>query len=378
MFNLNMFLLQATSALQDSLKKIVEKASAAPDTVQLSPEKISQDIRNFNWEAVSRSLADQFTDFALRVVAAIVLFCVGRFIINKLHTVLRMLLAHRRVERSLSTFLLSFVKISLMFILVVSVIGVLGIETSSFIAIFASAGVAIGMALSGTLQNFAGGVLILLIKPYKVGDYIEFGTNKGVVKEIQIFHTIITTYNNERIIVPNGGLSTGTINNFSAEPFHRVEWRLSIAYGDSIETARSAILEILLSDQRIVKQYVEDSVPVADVSTEEEEAGNADATENISFWKLLFKRGNPKEKVREVMNVRQTLLAAHKVTKDCMPQVALENLDESAVVLVARAWVAVDDYWAVYYSINEEIYRRLPEKGLHFPFPQLDVHLKNK
>ena len=154
----------------------------------------------------------------------------------------------RNVDRSLTTFLLSLFKITFFFILAIIVISILGIETSSFIAIFASAGIAVGMAFSGTLQNFAGGVLILLLKPYKVGDYIVFETHQGTVKEIQIFHTIITTYNNESIIIPNGGLSTGIINNYSREHARRLEWRVSISYGDDIDKARETILKIIDSN----------------------------------------------------------------------------------------------------------------------------------
>ena len=132
-----------------------------------------------------------------------------------------------------------------MFVLIITCIAILGIETSSFIAIFASAGVAIGMALSGTLQNFAGGVLILLLKPYKVGDFIVAEGFSGTVKEIQIFNYVIITPNNERVIIPNGGLSTNTINNYSGEKYRRLEWKVSISYGDSIDTAREVILGLI-------------------------------------------------------------------------------------------------------------------------------------
>ena len=142
--------------------------------------------------------------------------------------------------------------------MLITVIGILGLETSSFLAIFASVGVAIGMALSGTLQNFAGGVLILLLKPYKIGDYIEAQGYAGTVKEIQIFHTIITTYDNKSIIIPNGGLSTGSINNWNREAYRRVDWTISISYGDDVATARKVITDILLADHRVVKEYVED------------------------------------------------------------------------------------------------------------------------
>ncbi|MDE6176910.1 MAG: mechanosensitive ion channel family protein, partial [Paramuribaculum sp.] len=165
-------------------------------------------------------------------------------------------MVRRNVDKSLSTFVLSLVQIVLYFILIVTVIGILGINTSSFIALFASAGVAIGMALSGTLQNFAGGVLILLLKPYRIGDFIEAQGFSGTVTEIQIFSTIICTADNKSIIIPNGGLSTGTINNWSREDYRRVEWTVSLSYGDDVATAKKAILDILESFDEIVKDDI--------------------------------------------------------------------------------------------------------------------------
>ena len=215
--------MQSQSAVADSLARVTKKFSALPDSLStLTPEKLQQNIKDVEWNEVFSRLTDTGVTLGLRILAAIAVFVAGRFIINKLHNLLRAILISRNVDRSLTTFLLSLFKITFIFVLAIIVISIMGIETSSFIAIFASAGIAVGMALSGTLQNFAGGVLILLLKPYRVGDYIEFETHKGTVKEIQIFHTIITTYNNESIIIPNGGLSTGTINNYSRE---HARWR---------------------------------------------------------------------------------------------------------------------------------------------------------
>ena len=156
-------------------------------------------------------------------------------------------------SQSLATFILSVMKVALLFILIIIVISIIGIETSSFIALFASAGVAIGMALSGTLQNFAGGVLILLLKPYKVGDFIETQGFTGTVKEIQIFNTILNTPDNKSIFIPNGGLSTGSINNYSHEEYRRVDWTIGISYGDDLDKAKDAILKMIKEDSRIVK-----------------------------------------------------------------------------------------------------------------------------
>jgi len=264
------------------------------------------------------SLASRLTDFAIHLAIAILVFYVGRFVITRLYRLTNSIFTRRNVDASLSTFILSLLRILLYFILIVTVIGILGIETSSFLALFASAGVAIGMALSGTLQNFAGGVLILLLKPYKVGDFIETQGYSGTVREIQIFSTILNTPDNKSIIVPNGPLSTGTINNYSREKYRRVEWTVNLAYGDDIELARKSILDILTSDSRII---------------------------------------------------------AGAVGRE--PAVYLDNLADSSVVLKCRAWTASDDYWSAYYAINERIYQELPARGLHFPYPQLDVHIES-
>ena len=226
-----------------------------PLQIPVAPAQIPDSIPSVKQEvAMLKSmplddLLDKFissvTTFAINLAIAIVVFYAGKFVIKKLYNLLSVILHRRNVDRSLTTFVLSMVKMLLFFILIVTVIGILGIETSSFIALFASAGVAIGMALSGTLQNFAGGVLILLLKPYKVGDYIEAQGFAGTVKEIQIFHTIITTYDNKAIIIPNGGLSTGSVNNWSREDYRRVDWSVGISYGDNVEDARKRILELL-------------------------------------------------------------------------------------------------------------------------------------
>ena len=339
-----------------------------PDSLAaLTPDKVWGGIRDMDWSGVITSLSSQLISLGLRILAAILIFYVGKLIVNKLHSVLMAVFVKKDVDRSLSTFLLSFLKITLLFLLIITVIGVMGIETSSFIAIFASAGVAIGMALSGTLQNFAGGVLILLIKPYKVGDFIEFGTYKGTVKEIQIFHTIITTINNERIVIPNGGLSTGTINNYSAEGYRRIELRVAISYGDDVKAARAAIMDIIAGIDRIIHKdsdvhEVEESVPVADPVEEKKE----------SWWRRLFRRS--RRKAAEWKTEQTAVLQAKLPKPDYKPSVLVEELADSAVVLLVRAWTESADYWPVFYELNEQIYDNLPKAGIHFPFPQLDVH----
>ena len=360
-------------AVQDTLLKTANNVKAVADSTlqQITPDRLSQELKNMDWNNVLQTLSTQAVNFVIRIVAAIAVFYIGKFIINRLHSLLRKILIRRDVDKSLSTFLLSFLKITLLFLLVVTVIGVLGIETSSFIAIFASAGVAIGMALSGTLQNFAGGVLILLLKPYKVGDYIMFGEFKGHVKEIQIFHTIITTYNNERIVIPNGGLSTGTINNFSAESYHRIEWRVSIAYGDDVSKAREVILAILKNDKRIVKKHFTEDAPAMDAATQQSGEGK-----KRKWWQRVFFSKKLKDKVDTWNEQQQEIIKQRQPKKDCTPYVVVEELGESSVVLIVRAWAKNSDYWNVLYDIYEAIYKQLPLNGLHFPFPQMDVNLK--
>ncbi len=196
------------------------------EATEQAASKLASDAEAFkalSLEDLISKLAHSMVDFAFHLAIAILVFYIGKFVIRRIYVVLSTIMIRRKMDKSLSTFVLSLVRMVLYFILVVTVIGILGINTSSFIAIFASAGVAIGMALSGTLQNFAGGVLILLLKPYKVGDYIEAQGYAGTVTEIQIFSTIICTYDNKSIIIPNGGLSTSSINNWSRLPPHRLD-----------------------------------------------------------------------------------------------------------------------------------------------------------
>ena len=237
---------------------------------------------------------------AVKIAIALAVFFIGKWIINRIYHFISKAFIRRNVELSLRTFLLSLIRIILMLILIVIVIGILGINTSSFLAIFASAGLAIGMALSGTLQNFAGGVMILLFKPYKVGDFIEAQGYSGTVKEIQIFNTILNTPDNKTIIIPNGGLSTGSLNNYSKEGRRRVDWKIGIAYGDDFDTARKAILELF---------------------------------------------------------------------------VALSSLADSAIEITVRVWTASENYWGVFFDFNEQVYKQFDKYGLHFPYPQVDVHM---
>ena len=279
-------------------------------------EELFAKTSNVSLDVFVTKMIDLGISVGSKILLAIVVFIVGRWIVRRLNKLLAKILEKRHVEASLSTFVKSLVNITLTLLLIIVVIGVLGIETSSFIALFASAGVAIGMALSGTLQNFAGGGMILLFKPFKVGDTIEAQGQSGTVREIQIFNTILATPDNKIIIIPNGGLSTGLMKNYSREATRRVDWEFGIAYGDDYTKAKAVIARLLDADGRVLK--------------------------------------------------------------DPAYFIALTSLGESSVNIVVRAWVNAGDYWGVYFDMNEKVYKTFAEENLNIPFPQLDVHLHGK
>ena len=256
------------------------------------------------------------------IVAAIVYF-LGRYLIKMLIKLFTKMLQRSKVDTTLYTFLNSIINVVLWFVLIVIIVGILGIETSSFIALFASAGMAIGMALSGTLQNFAGGVMILLFRPFKVGDFIEAQGYAGIVKEIQIFNTIIRTGDAQIILIPNGALSSGTMKNSSKELYRRVDLEFQFEYGADYDEVKNAIMEILQKHPQVIQGPVEDS----------------------------------------------TIVAA--------PWIGLLNLGESGVTVVTRSWCKGGDYWAVYFNLNETVYQMLKERGFMFPFNRVDVNILN-
>ncbi len=376
-----------------------------PLQIPVAPAQIPDSIPSVKQEvAMLKSmplddLLDKFissvTTFAINLAIAIVVFYAGKFVIKKLYNLLSVILHRRNVDRSLTSFVLSMVKMLLFFILIVTVIGILGIETSSFIALFASAGVAIGMALSGTLQNFAGGVLILLLKPYKVGDYIEAQGFAGTVKEIQIFHTIITTYDNKAIIIPNGGLSTGSVNNWSREDYRRVDWSVGISYGDNVEDARKRILELLEADPRVVKRYIEEDRlqrageqerrrraamgegdNMADERRPRQQNAESIPVPELPWYRRMFMSRKKKAEQKESDRVIRLRRRVPRVER--RPVVVVDQLADSAVLLKVRAWTRTEFYWDVYYQVNEQIYNELPKAGISFPFPQMDVHLSRQ
>lgn len=407
--------------IQSTLPGLTPSDAPAPEV----PKESLDQLKNLTFDEFMNNLVQGIVKLAINLAIAIAVFYIGKFIIGKINRFIALILVRRKVDASLSTFILSFVRILLYFILIVTCIGIIGIETSSFLALFASAGVAIGMALSGTLQNFAGGVLILLLKPYKVGDYIEVQGFAGTVKEIQIFSTVVTTSDNKTILIPNGTLSTSSINNYSGQVVRRVTWTLAISYGDSVDNARRAILEMFDSEPLILKGKIADNEAKAAVNKalaaaneqrtldgtpadtgsravtahspeandnadtqaaedeqEEDESDSlmeAAANEPLPWWQRWF--GS-----KAIIRRRKEKWAARKAARlaqlnpqvDRSPAVYLEELADSSVNLTIRAWVLSGDYWTVFFRYNERFYEELPEKaGISFPFPQMDVHFDN-
>lgn len=264
-------------------------------------------------EEAIRSLVEHGSQLGFTIIKALIVFLVGRLVINLLNKLVRKILSKRDIDPSVKTFVGSLVNVSLTILLIISVVGALGVQTTSFAALLASAGVAVGMALSGNLSNFAGGLIILLFKPYKVGDYIEAQGVGGTVKEVQMFHTVLGTVDNKVIYIPNGSLSSGVVTNFSNQTTRRVDWTFGVEYGSDYEKVKQVIESVLAKDSRILFE------PAA-------------------------------------------------------PFIALTALADSSVNVVVRVWVNSSDYWGVYFDINKNIYATFNEVGIGFPFPQLTVH----
>ncbi len=254
--------------------------------------------------------------YGIKLLTALAALVIGLFIANILVSLVKKMLTKSAVDASLTTFLGSMVSMLLKVMVYITALSMLGVEMTSFIAILGAAGLAVGLALSGTLQNFAGGVMILFFKPYKVGDVIEAQGYLGSVKEIQIFVTILTTPDNKTILIPNGPLATGSMINYTTQSTRRVDWEFGISYGDDVDKAYAQLTKLIEADERILK--------------------------------------------------------------DPVPFMALKTLADSSVNIVVRVWVNAPDYWAVYFKMNEEVYKTFADAGLSFPFPQMDVHLSKE
>ncbi|MBE6201931.1 MAG: mechanosensitive ion channel [Rikenellaceae bacterium] len=272
-----------------------------------------EQIKSMPFEDALEFVTKGLLDFGWDILIAVAIYIVGRWIVRYLDRLLERIFIRREMEVSLAKFIRSFVRTALYVIIIITIVRKLGIDTSSFVALLASTGVAIGMALSGTLQNFAGGIMILLLRPFRIGDYVQTQGVEGSIKEIKLFNTVINTVDNKLITLPNGPIVNNIINNFSAENRRRVDLKVSISYGDDYDVARQALLDMIAADERI--------------------------------------------------------------EKDPAPFVAIGSLGENAVNITIRVWAKSSDYWGIYHDLNEKIYKELPAKGIHFPFPQIQVHV---
>jgi small conductance mechanosensitive channel len=267
-----------------------------------------------NTEAVFTKINEIILNYGPKLVGAIIVLIIGVWIIRLLVNGLKNFLARNNYDPSLNPFILGTTKNLLYILLVISVLGMMGVQMTAFIAVLGAIGLAVGMALSGTLQNFAGGVIILLFKPFKVGDFITARGYSGTVNQIQIFNTILKTPDNKTIIIPNGELSNTAMTNFSQEELRRVDWTVGIGYGDSTEKAESILRDLIQLEARILEEPAE-------------------------------------------------------------PFIAVSELADNSVNLTMRTWVRAEDYWAVYFDMNRNIYNHFNESGINIPFPQMDVHL---
>lgn len=295
-----------TDVVDGVVGNAVNAVQSVPDKVQASAEQL---------KSLISSLTGMAVDFGLKLLAAIVVLMCGMWVAKRLARSFKRILERRKLDASLVSFLSSFVNILLRIFVIIITLATVGVQMTSIVAVLGAASLAIGMALSGTMQNFAGGIIIMFLKPFKVGDIITTGDGKtGVVKKIMIFTTEIHTFDNQVILLPNGNLANSQITNLSVNDTRRMDFTVAISYGDNVDVARKEILAILRADKRVLR--------------------------------------------------------------DPAPVVFVSDLGDSAVVLGVRYWIAPDDYLPSRGDILEQIYNKLPKKKIHFPFPQIDVHVK--
>ena len=308
-----MLLLQIQNPIKE--EDIVNKADSAKAAFQQFAEMMAADPGT-----ALQNLGRQLIQFGFKVLAALLIYIIGAWIIRRIKRGLERLFLRKRTDRAMASFITSLVSILLTIILIVITIGTLGVNTSSLAALLAAGGLAIGMALSGTLQNFAGGLMIMAFKPFKAGDYIEALGYAGTVTDVTIVGTHLVTFDNRKVILPNGALSGGNIVNYSFFPLRRIDITVSVEYGTDAAACKEKLAEIVKEDPR----FLDETTPGA---------------------------------------------------KD--PVIAIQKLDNSSVNFLIRAWVNTADYWNAWFDLNERIYTELPEAGIHFPFPQMDIHIKN-
>ena len=301
------------------LQSTVPADTAELNKIESAARETIEHIATTPIDELLPELMKEVINFGIKVLIALLIYFIGAWLIKKIRKMLHRLFEKRNTEKAIASFVESLTSIALMVILVIITVGTLGINTTSLAALLAAGGMAIGMALSGTVQNFAGGLMILVFKPFKAGDFIETENGySGTVTDVNIFSTKLTTTDNRMIIIPNGTLSNGTVNNYSMNTMRRIEWLVGVEYGTSAEDVKAALKAIVDAEKRIL----------------DKETG---APEN--------------------------------------PLIAVNALKDSAVEYVVRVWVKKEDYWPVFYMLNENIYTILPQKGINFPFPQMDIHL---
>ena len=254
-----------------------------------------------------------FADLAVKLALCLIVFWLAKKGINFISNLLRTWMDRRRADRTVSHFLINLMRVILWLVVLWVLVSILDVDTASIVALFASAGLAFGLALSGTLQNFAGGIMILLFKPFRTGDYIFSQGEEGTVQEITIINTILTTPDNRTVYLPNGATFTGIVRNTSQQPTRRIEWMFSIGYANDYDHAKDLLLKLIAADSRILK--------------------------------------------------------------DPAPFIALNKLSPTGVEIVARVWVKSADYWGVFYDLNEAVYKTFPINELSMPSPQMDVYL---
>ena len=296
-----------------------EDITSKVDTAKIAARDFAEALASNPSEALHQ-LGVEAIHFGLKLLLAIVIYIVGAWIIRLVKRAMTRMFEKRKTDKTVSSFVSSFTSVILTVALIVLSISTLGVNTTSLAALLAGGGVALGMALSGTLQNFSGGLLILAFKPFKVGDFIEAQGYAGTVTEMSIISTRLTLPDNRSVIIPHGTLANGNINNYSKNPVRRLEWKVSLEYGVDAEACKAKLLEIAVADPRVVD-------------------------------------------------------SSEKGAQD--PFAAVSSLGDSSVEFVLRAWVKSADYWPVFFAVNDAIYKQLPEAGFHFPFPQMDIHIKS-
>lgn len=284
--------------------------------VQAELVAVAEKISNSSTEELLAELVDKAVLFGLKVMAAIAIYLIGAWLIRKLKKLIGKIFERKNTDAAIASFVQSIISIALTVVLIIITVGTLGIDTTSIAALLAGGGMAIGLALNGTVQNFAGGIMILVFRPFKSGDYILAQGFEGIVTEVNIVSTKLTTVDNKCVVIPNGSLSNGTINNFSQNDIRRLSWNVDVEYGSSSDLTKEVMLELMKNDKRI----------------------------------LTTADGAPAD-----------------------PFVALSELSSSSVKFVMRAWVRSENYWDVNFDMNESIYKELPKKGIMFPYQKLDV-----